>query len=36
MAARFKDKYNSEIKSAIAKELGITNAIAIPEKGKKK
>ena len=31
MAARFKEKYNTEIKSAIAKELGITNAMAIPK-----
>jgi len=31
MAARFKEKYNSEIKAAIAKELGITNAMAIPK-----
>ena len=31
MAARFKEKYNSEIKQAIAKELGITNAMAIPK-----
>jgi large subunit ribosomal protein L5 len=30
MAARFKDKYLSEIRPAIAKELGITNAMAIP------
>ena len=30
MAARFKEKYNNEIKQAIAKELGITNAMAIP------
>src|SRR5579859_7138375 len=31
MAARFKEKYNSEIKAAIAKELNITNAMAIPK-----
>ena len=31
MAARFKEKYNTEIKSALAKELGITNAMAIPK-----
>ena len=31
MAARLKDKYNSEIKQAISKELGITNAMAIPK-----
>src|SRR6202166_3577952 len=31
MAARFREKYNTEIKSAIAKELGITNAMAIPK-----
>lgn len=30
MAARFKEKYLSEIRPAIAKELGITNAMAIP------
>jgi large subunit ribosomal protein L5 len=30
MAARFKEKYMSEIRPAIAKELGITNAMAIP------
>src|ERR1022692_4620464 len=30
MAARFKEKYISEIRPAIAKELGITNAMAIP------
>ena len=30
MAARFKEKYVSEIRSAIAKELGIDNAMAIP------
>ncbi len=30
MAARFKDKYLTEIRPAIAKELGITNAMAIP------
>jgi large subunit ribosomal protein L5 len=30
MAARFKDKYLSEIRPAIAKELGITNPMAIP------
>ena len=31
MAARFKEKYNAEIKESIAKELGITNAMAIPK-----
>ena len=31
MAARLKEKYNSEIKQAISKELGITNAMAIPK-----
>ena len=31
MAARFKEKYLTEIRPAIAKELGITNAMAIPE-----
>ena len=31
MAARFKEKYLSEIRPAIAKELGITNAMAIPK-----
>jgi len=30
MAARFKEKYLSEIRPAIAKELGITNPMAIP------
>jgi large subunit ribosomal protein L5 len=30
MAARLKEKYNSEIKPAIAKELGIANTMAIP------
>ena len=30
MAARFKDKYVNEIRPAIAKELGIENAMAIP------
>jgi large subunit ribosomal protein L5 len=30
MAARFKEKYLTEIRPAIAKELGITNAMAIP------
>src|ERR1700676_2489117 len=30
MAARFKEKYLTEIRAAIAKELGITNAMAIP------
>jgi large subunit ribosomal protein L5 len=30
MAARFKDKYLSEIRPAIAKELNITNPMAIP------
>ena len=31
MAARLKEKYNAEIKQAISKELGITNAMAIPK-----
>jgi large subunit ribosomal protein L5 len=31
MAARFRDKYFSEIRPAIAKELSITNAMAIPK-----
>jgi large subunit ribosomal protein L5 len=31
MAARFRDKYFSEIRPAIAKELGINNAMAIPK-----
>src|SRR3569833_217743 len=31
MAARFKEKYVTEIRPAIAKELGITNAMAIPK-----
>jgi large subunit ribosomal protein L5 len=31
MAARFKEKYLSEIRPAIAKELGIENAMAIPK-----
>jgi len=30
MVARFRDKYLSEIRPAIAKELGITNPMAIP------
>ena len=30
MAARFREKYDNEIKPAIAKELGITNVMAIP------
>jgi len=30
MAARFREKYLGEIRSAIAKELGIDNAMAIP------
>jgi large subunit ribosomal protein L5 len=30
MAARFRDKYLTEIRPAIAKELGVTNAMAIP------
>jgi large subunit ribosomal protein L5 len=30
MAARFKEKYLTEVRPAIAKELGITNAMAIP------
>jgi large subunit ribosomal protein L5 len=31
MAARFKEKYVNEIRPAIAKELGIENAMAIPK-----
>jgi large subunit ribosomal protein L5 len=31
MAARFREKYVSEIRPAIAKELGITNPMAIPK-----
>ena len=31
MAARFREKYVTEIRPAIAKELGITNAMAIPK-----
>ena len=31
MAARFKEKYVSEIRLILAKELGITNAMAIPK-----
>jgi large subunit ribosomal protein L5 len=31
MAARFREKYDKEIKGAIAKELGITNVMAIPK-----
>ncbi|MDE3105653.1 MAG: 50S ribosomal protein L5 [Acidobacteriota bacterium] len=31
MAARFKQKYDTEIRSALAKELNITNAMAIPK-----
>jgi large subunit ribosomal protein L5 len=31
MAARFKEKYVTEIRPAIAKELGIENAMAIPK-----
>ncbi len=31
MAARFREKYNTEIKAAIAKELNIENAMAIPK-----
>src|SRR2546427_3579933 len=31
MAARFREKYNTEIKQALAKELNITNAMAIPK-----
>jgi large subunit ribosomal protein L5 len=31
MAARFRTKYDTEIKQAIAKELNITNAMAIPK-----
>jgi large subunit ribosomal protein L5 len=30
MAARFREKYTTEIRPAIAKELGITNPMAIP------
>ena len=31
MAARFKEKYHTEIRQALAKELNITNAMAIPK-----
>ena len=31
MAARFREKYDTEIKQALAKELNITNAMAIPK-----
>jgi large subunit ribosomal protein L5 len=31
MAARFREKYDSEIKQVLAKELNITNAMAIPK-----
>src|SRR5437660_12040501 len=31
MAARFKEKYVSEIRPALAKELGIENVMAIPK-----
>ncbi len=31
MAARFREKYDNEIKQALAKELNITNAMAIPK-----
>ena len=31
MASRFRSKYESEIKPAISKELGITNAMAVPK-----
>ena len=31
MASRFRTKYDTEIKQAISKELGITNAMAIPK-----
>jgi len=31
MAARFREKYVTEIRPAIAKELGITNPMAIPK-----
>ena len=31
MAARFKEKYEKEIRPALAKELNITNAMAIPK-----
>ena len=31
MASRFKEKYEKEIKQALAKELNITNAMAIPK-----
>ena len=31
MASRFRTKYDTEIKQSIAKELGITNAMAIPK-----
>ena len=30
MAARFRDKYNTEIRETLKKELGITNPMAIP------
>lgn len=31
MASRFRDKYNTEIRDALAKELGIKNVMAIPK-----
>ena len=31
MASRFREKYNTEIKDALAKELGIKNVMAIPK-----
>jgi len=31
MAARFREKYDNEIKQSLAKELNITNAMAIPK-----
>jgi len=31
MAARLKEKYNNELKQALAKELGIENSMAIPK-----
>ena len=31
MAARLKEKYHKEIKQALQKELGLENAMAVPE-----
>ena len=31
MAARLKEKYNSEIKSALQKDLGLENIMAVPK-----